>query len=390
MPLDNNDYQRNANICLIAKTVWLEKTISRAEIARKLSLYRSTVTNLTSYLLETGVLKEGNLLGSTRQGGRPAVELSINPKFGCVAGFDIQPSHYRFVLTALDGSEIYSERGSVGYCPFEEMTIKILNKSFETVRKIDIPVLALAFAVPGVVDTTTGTILYSNPFNVENVKISDIVEKVGCHLPVYVENDANAAAWLDTMKTGFKGNLLCVVSDFHEESKIVEEVVGIGTGLGIVVDGKVYHGSNYAAGEFKSVTWNCEKNRQSGIPAELLKLTADDKENLQIWFEDLISSFIPLVSAMDFDTIVFHGEPYSDHEWTTKIVKERIPAMATLLKTSDCKIVFDTEDECISATGATMMCLFKFFSVPELGSEDSGRLSWKELVAYSQKHTKNK
>ena len=48
MPIDNNMFQKNANTSLVARLVWQRKSISRAEIARGLGLYRSTVTNITS------------------------------------------------------------------------------------------------------------------------------------------------------------------------------------------------------------------------------------------------------------------------------------------------------------------------------------------------------
>ena len=83
MPVDNNLFQKNANTSLVARLIWQRKSISRAEIARELNLYRSTVTNITSYLISSGVVVEGKRLASTQQGGRKAVELSINPNFGC-------------------------------------------------------------------------------------------------------------------------------------------------------------------------------------------------------------------------------------------------------------------------------------------------------------------
>ena len=77
MPVDNNLFQKNANTSLVARIIWQRKSISRAEIARELNLYRSTVTNITAYLIRSGVIQEGRLLESSQQGGRKAVELSL-------------------------------------------------------------------------------------------------------------------------------------------------------------------------------------------------------------------------------------------------------------------------------------------------------------------------
>ena len=171
MPIDNNMFQKNANTSLVARLVWQRKSISRAEIARVLGLYRSTVTNITSYLINAGVIREGNLMSSTQQGGRKAVELSINPDFGCVFGFDVQPSHYRAVIVAADGTELWRETGSFGVIPILEMIDRILKRAFEAHKGIGTPVLALSFAIPGIVDDSYGSILNSFPFGIRDVDI---------------------------------------------------------------------------------------------------------------------------------------------------------------------------------------------------------------------------
>lgn len=51
MPVNNNMFQKNSNISLVAKEIWKNKEVSRIEIARNLNLYRSTVTNIISFLL---------------------------------------------------------------------------------------------------------------------------------------------------------------------------------------------------------------------------------------------------------------------------------------------------------------------------------------------------
>ena len=172
MPIDNNVFQKNANTSLVARLVWQRKSISRAEIARELGLYRSTVTNISSYLIESGVIKEGRLFASTQQGGRKAVELSIDPGFGCVFGFDIQPSHYRAVILSMDGTELWRETGSFGVIPIQEMIEKVLERTFKAHKGIDTPVLSVCFAVPGIVDVSYSKIVTSYPFGVSNVDVN--------------------------------------------------------------------------------------------------------------------------------------------------------------------------------------------------------------------------
>ena len=388
MPVDNNLFQKNANTSLVARLIWQRKSISRADIARELNLYRSTVTNITSYLISSGVVVEGKLLASTQQGGRKAVELSINPEFGCVFGFDIQPSHYRTVILSADGTELWRETGSFGIIPITEMIEKVVERTMMAHRSIKTPVIAMSFAIPGIVDSSSGTVVESYPFGISNLDIRGMVSgRYG--FPVLVENDANTSAWVDILKNGAWGNAISVVADFHEECKVNPKIIGIGAGLGLILSGKVYRGSHNAAGEFKSVTWREGLSNQSGLDVDILNKTIDDRKCLARWMEDTFRSLIPIVSVMDVEKIILHGMPFFDREWVLKILEEKVPSFLDIISQYGCMLVFDSQDECISASGAAMMCLHNLFAVPSL--EESGRddmFTWQQTIEFlkGQKH----
>ena len=380
VPVDNNLFQKNANTSLVARIIWQRKSISRAEIARELNLYRSTVTNITSYLIKSGVVQEGRLLESTQQGGRKAVELSINPDFGCVLGFDIQPSHYRAVILSVDGTELWRETGSFGFIPLTDMLQKAIERALIAHSSINSPIIAMSFAVPGIVDDSYGRIVTSFPFGVRDLDVRGLLGKKYSY-PVYIENDANTAAWLDVLKNQAWGNAVSVVADFHEESKMDPNIIGIGAGIGLVLSGKVYRGSHNAAGEFKSITWQDGLNNQSGLDIEVLKHTEDDKACLADWIEDSFRSFIPMLSVIDAEKIILHGRPFSDRQWVLETLQTRVPSFLGLLKEYQCSMVFDSQDECVSAIGAAMMCLHNLFSVPDLDSADQNwRLNWTDTI----------
>ena len=60
----------------------------------------------------------------------------------------------------------------------------------------------------------------------------------GLKLPVYIENDANAAAYGEFLAGSGKGT-----------NSMVAITLGTGVGGGIIIDGKIYAGSNYAGAE---------------------------------------------------------------------------------------------------------------------------------------------
>lgn len=385
MPVDNNLFQKNANTSLVARLIWQRKSISRAEIARELNLYRSTVTNITSYLISSGVVVEGKRLASTQQGGRKAVELSINPNFGCVIGFDVQPSHYRSVILSADGTELWRETGSFGVIPITEMIEKVIERALTAHRNIRIPVIAMSFAIPGIVDVASGCVLDSFPFGVRDLDIRALVNS-RYPFPVCVENDANTAAWVDILKNGAWGNAISVVADFHEESRLNSDIIGIGAGIGLILAGKVYRGTHNAAGEFKSITWKEGLTNQSGLPVEILNSTIDNKGSLSDWIEDTFRSFIPIVSVMDVEKLILHGRPFADREWVIDTLASRVPSFLGLLDQYRCQMVFDSQDECVSASGAAMMCLHNLFSVPLLeDSEKDDTFTWQKTIDFLQR-----
>ncbi len=385
MPVDNNLFQKNANTSLVARLIWQRKSISRAEIARELNLYRSTVTNITSYLISSGVVVEGKRLASTQQGGRKAVELSINPNFGCVIGFDVQPSHYRSVILSADGTELWRETGSFGVIPITEMIEKVIERALTAHHNIRIPVIAMSFAIPGIVDVASGCVLDSFPFGVRDLDIRALVNS-RYPFPVCVENDANTAAWVDILKNGAWGNAISVVADFHEESRLNSDIIGIGAGIGLILAGKVYRGTHNAAGEFKSITWKEGLTNQSGLPVEILNNTIDNKGSLSDWIEDTFRSFIPIISVMDVEKLILHGRPFADREWVIGTLASRVPSFLGLLDQYRCQMVFDSQDECVSASGAAMMCLHNLFSVPLLeDSEKDDTFTWQKTIDFLQR-----
>lgn len=95
----------------------------------------------------------------------------------------------------------------------------------------------IGIGTPGIANSSNGVIERANNlgfFNTPMVKyISESIDK-----PVFIENDANAAAYGEYVAGAAKGakNAVCIT-------------LGTGVGGGIIVDGKIYAGSNFAGAE---------------------------------------------------------------------------------------------------------------------------------------------
>ena len=106
-------------------------------------------------------------------------------------------------------------------------------------EKIDISeVEAIGVASPGVANHTDGYVEYCNNLPFRKYPIcAKLSEATGIE-SVHVENDANVAAWGEAIAGAAKGTKNSVMI-----------TLGTGVGGGIIIDGKVYSGFNYAGAE---------------------------------------------------------------------------------------------------------------------------------------------
>lgn len=95
----------------------------------------------------------------------------------------------------------------------------------------------IGIGTPGIANSETGIIEYSNNLGFKNTPMVEYIRET-IDKPVFIENDANAAAYGEFVAGAAKGakNAVCIT-------------LGTGVGGGIIVDGKIYSGSNFAGAE---------------------------------------------------------------------------------------------------------------------------------------------
>ncbi len=96
---------------------------------------------------------------------------------------------------------------------------------------------SIGIGTPGVANRNTGVVLYSCNLGFNNFELGKVLgEKLGTQ--VFVENDANAAAFGEVVNGAGKGY-----------KNVVVVTLGTGVGGGIIIDGKIYTGFNFCGGE---------------------------------------------------------------------------------------------------------------------------------------------
>lgn len=96
----------------------------------------------------------------------------------------------------------------------------------------------IGIASPGVVDGVAGVVKYANNLRFSEVPVADYFRRNLGVQRIFAENDANAAALGEAVAGAAKGVAISAMI-----------TLGTGVGGGIIIDGKVYAGFNFAAPE---------------------------------------------------------------------------------------------------------------------------------------------
>jgi glucokinase len=97
---------------------------------------------------------------------------------------------------------------------------------------------SVGVATPGIANNAAGRVEYANNLPFRRFPITELLrERINVD-EIYVENDANAAAWGEAVAGAAKGT-----------SNSVMITLGTGVGGGVIIDNKIYTGSNCAGAE---------------------------------------------------------------------------------------------------------------------------------------------
>ncbi|MCX7653601.1 MAG: ROK family transcriptional regulator [Fervidobacterium sp.] len=296
------------NYALILRTIMHNKSIERVNLVRQTGLSPSTVTRCVSQLVQNKVILE---TGPSEQSGvgRKAINLEVNPEILNVLLIDIGAERTNYALGKANGNMVKLESTKTPD-EFEEIIGDVLS----IIRSCN-NISVVAFSIPGMVDTDNDTILFVPSKGWKNIKI-EIPGKV-----VYADNEAN----LGMIAEAFQ----------HEEirkskcSVFVTVREGVGTGLWI--NGEIFRGPSFTAGEFGHTIFDLSSNLKChcgnvGCLEEyvsissffgksnkdwkkhLNKLYNSNDERIENYVELLTKALTNIVNALNPEYLIIGGE----------------------------------------------------------------------------------
>ena len=231
---------RQHNHRLILRTVYDFGPISRAEVARNTGLTRTTVSDVVSDLLDDGMVREVGRGPSS--GGKAPILLSLVGDARQVIGLDLGEETFAGALVNLRGEIRRVVELPVDGRNGDDALALVFRLVEELLADATATPLGIGIGTPGLVDTRTGTIRWAVNLDWQNLPLGGLLtERFG--LPAYVANDSQAAALAEyTFGT-----------DARRRSNLVTIKVGRGIGAGLVLNGSLFQGDGFGAGEIGHV-----------------------------------------------------------------------------------------------------------------------------------------
>ena len=358
------------------REIWIRRRVSRVEIAKTLGLNKSTITNIVNELIEVGLVQPNSVGDAGPQGGRRPVFLALNDRFGCVLGIELRPESYSAVAVDLDGDIVFSktERLSVSGSILATAFTDTMDRLQSEISRAKIPLLGVGVGIPGVVDTRRQVIKYSIPLHIE--KEFDFFREVSSHytVPVFPENDANCCAWGEMAfhREHRLTNFIFVVVEFRDvkPENIVNEKTAVG--IGIVIDGKVYRGADFSAGEFRSVLQQTGGNGQFSLEKDEAAVVDTDPVIRRKFIRELSRNLALIVNTFNLNSIFLGGDIELYQNEMNELLQEEINTNWPYTGPVSCEIRFSTLGDRAVAYGAAGMVLDRLFM--DLGSEDQNEI----------------
>ena len=267
---------------LVLRTIFVNDSISRAEVASVTNLTRTTVSDVVSGLLAEGLVEEVGRGESI--GGKTPILLSIVADSRYLIGLNLAQDKFIGAVVNLRGeikeiveAPVHDDNGEKAL----EIVYQLLD---QLTRKKLKPIVGIGVGAPGLIHTREGVVVNAVNLEWQNLPLSQLLKKK-YKLPVLVLNDSQAAAI---------GEYVYGSDHVPDENLIVVNVIH-GIGAGILIDGQLFQGDGGGAGEIGHVVVQengelCRCGRQ-GCLETVASARAVVQQMKMDSLEDVISAF---------------------------------------------------------------------------------------------------
>lgn len=233
---------RHINEVRAVRELFRAGPLSRAELARRLALTRSTVGNIVSALIDSGsVVATDGVEANDGRTGRPGLLLELRDAHAYFVGVEIGVEGLSLVALSLTAKPVWSMRIPYGESSTPAAVLELLRGALAAFRdqaEEGLRVEGLCLTVPGLLHLN-GTVMSAPLLGWWDVDLNAIMEEglsdVG---NLIIENDANAFATAETY-----------LGERDPEETALFVLLDSGVGGGLISKGGLVRGAHGYAGE---------------------------------------------------------------------------------------------------------------------------------------------
>jgi N-acetylglucosamine repressor len=228
------------NSRLVFTTIYHARQVSRADIVRATDLTATTVSNVVAALIEHGLVEEVGSLASLR--GKPPTLLRVNEDAHHLICLDLAKSAFQGAVINLRG-EILDQRS----IPLDGRSGEAaLGVAFELIEGFlsctSRPLLGIGVGAPGIIDPDLGIVHRAVNFGWYELPLRDLLRE-RFRLPVYAASASHAAVLAEY-----------TFGQHRNVPDLVVVKIGYDVGAGIILNGQLFLGHGFGAGEIGHVT----------------------------------------------------------------------------------------------------------------------------------------
>lgn len=236
---------KRINRSVLLRLVRAEPGLSRAQLALRSGLTKSTVSTAVRELLDEGWLTESDITASPGQ-GRPSTPLQICAHARGLIGVELAVDCLRVAGVSLLGDVIWSveeglaTREPVAVCA---LVARLVLRAHAELALRGFQLSGVGLGLPGAFEEASGVLRFAPNLGWRNLHFAPLLAQAFSeaglpNVPMNIQNEADAAALSEYEFT-------------HNETSdaLIFVTCDVGVGAGIVLDDRLYTGSQGLAGE---------------------------------------------------------------------------------------------------------------------------------------------
>lgn len=235
MNTSNSQSVKIDNMKLVVERLIELRESSRIELARLTTLNKATISSIINELVEKEIVIETDK--NIKTSGRSAKVVALNKNAGRIISIELLTDSLYGVVTNLYGQILYELRKDVPdpeFNPYLAILLQAIDELRANTKDSTYGVIGIGIGVYGILSKQK-RIKFATFTSWKDIDLKQIIEDY-TGIETYVENEANISALGEHVISPQTDNLVSLN-------------IGIGVGMGIIIDNRLYTGENGYAGE---------------------------------------------------------------------------------------------------------------------------------------------